>query len=369
MEKSVLSKQKTAKLDGSCYRYGIDQLEIASKEECKQLNAEIIKLRPFKKYLVLRVDVLDLRKLKNRKNKDVERKKYKELYRDGFKSIIRMTCPTPSFFNFLSEYYYIFGVYRIWIIEIYKDILLDSEQDAIILTDRIIDSSFKRYSTETFLYDDNDPYTWNKDGVPLRLSEEKFEVWQKEKRIGKKYDRKIIGTRTLYLGEDEFCFVVYARYAKRDNKPCIHLEWRILWSGDYKKFPELGVIKKNCTYLESLKNLTEFHIAEIWDKLSTKYIRVAEINKEKVGKQLSDCQGSPKSFDNMKNEWRQRRHPTADEKRDLKFEFLQLEKIYGIKNTSEFVRWWDENREQGKDTGEKSKTLHYTKFLKHVDFM
>ena len=125
MKKSTPSEQKKAKLKNICCQYGIDQLEVASKEEYKQLNAEIIKLRRFSKELVLRVDVIDLRKLKNRRNKDVERKKYKELYKDGFKSIIRMTCPISDFFDFLSEYNHIFGVYRIWLIEIYKDILLD----------------------------------------------------------------------------------------------------------------------------------------------------------------------------------------------------------------------------------------------------
>ena len=163
--------------------------------------------------------------------------------------------------------------------------------------------------------------------------------------------------------------MIYSRESKTDDKPCVHLEWRILWSDNYKRFIELGITKKNGSYLESLKNLTEFDIAEKWEKFTEKLIKHAEINKELVGKQFSDCQGTTQLFEKMTNTWRRKNQLTEREKWHVHLMYLHCANDLKIEITAEFVRFWHENREPGKKGNEKDKALHYSRFLKPVVFM
>jgi hypothetical protein len=84
--------------------YVIDQLEIVSKVAPALLSAEIkTKLRPISRELVLYSAILDLKKEKAKRNKDTKRKQYKEAYKQGFRSIFRMTRPTVEFFDILLK--------------------------------------------------------------------------------------------------------------------------------------------------------------------------------------------------------------------------------------------------------------------------
>jgi len=77
MKKTTPSEQITAILDSGCYDYGIDQVEVASKESYEKLHTEISKLRkltPFRKELVLYSDVLDIEKLLKLYPADAKRK-------------------------------------------------------------------------------------------------------------------------------------------------------------------------------------------------------------------------------------------------------------------------------------------------------
>jgi len=352
------------------YDYGIDQLEIVSRVKYFDLRARYNNLRPIRKDLVLWSDVLNLETLKE--NDHNGRKSYKEALEQGFKSLLRMTCPTAKFFDLLHHNEKIFGVYKPWIIEPFRDAFTTTDQDAIDLTKRDIKTAYKKFTTKTFLFDKNIPERRTQAELPpskFGYFEAKYNDWcfQQEKRF--RIDESVISDQTLYLGEDDFCFVIYARRSKRTNQPCIHMEWRILWSDTYKRYPKLKIFKKKGSYFESLKNLTELNIADCWEDLTQRFIKRAEINEIKVSKHLLDCMDGLKGFTKDQNYWRTKKRLSAEDEKQLRSEYMHFAKTWEIECTSEFVSYWDTYRVMDSDAKNKDTGLHYSKFLIDIDFM
>ena len=181
------------------------------------------------------------------------------------------------------------------------------------------------------------------------------------------YAPTIFGRRTLYLGEDDFQYKIYARYSKRTKKPCAHSEWKIFWSKDYKKFSELGIIKKNSPYFEALEKLTKLDFPQKWESFTANRIKQAEIDKELVGKQFADCQGTTHLFEKMTNVWRRKKRLTEKEKRFVDLAYLQCMNSFRNETTAEFVLFWHQNREPGKIGKAKDEGLHYRRFLIGID--
>ena len=286
-------------------KYCIDQLEIVSKVDPVLLNAEIHdKMRPISRQVLWYSVTLDLKQEKEKKNKDAKRKKYKGAYKQGFRSIFRMTCPTTEFFDLLFTNESIFGVYKPWVIELCKELELASDREAIFLADKYINTAYKRNSTHTFIYDSWKSKIQKNRREPEFETEFEHEQWIEEQELRRRVAEGVIGHRTLYLGESDFCFVVYARKSKVTDKPCVHMEWRLLWSSNYKRFIQWGIVKENGSYFLGLKKLTEFEFVNKWEGFTNGHIKHSEINEIAVAKQLKDRVISADGFKNMANNWR-----------------------------------------------------------------
>jgi hypothetical protein len=151
--------------------------------------------------------------------------------------------------------------------------VLPTNQEAIILADQIIRTAYKRNSTHTFIYDAWKAKNQENRKEPKFESEYEYEQWRSEQERRWRDAESVIGHRTLYLGESDFCFVVYARKSKATSQPCVHMEWRVLWSPNYKRFIQWGIIKENGSYFLGLKRLTEFEFEKKWEEFTDGHIK------------------------------------------------------------------------------------------------
>jgi len=161
--------------------------------------------------------------------------------------------------------------YKPWNLEIFKDIITETKLDALLLNEYYCQTAYRKYSSYVYVKKSN-----------FYISEK---IYLDRLRSDPNLNRSdgILSTKTLYLGDGDLRFAIYSRHSKTaaegTEKPCVHLEWRIQWNDNYKRFILLDIIKKNAGYLESLKNLTGLKAAEAYEKLCQKHIKFSEIDK------------------------------------------------------------------------------------------
>jgi len=179
---------------------------------------------------------------------------FQKAFEYGYKSRLEIVAPSKRFFEILMDHESCLKPYRITRLEIAKDIICESIDEAERLNRMWAKDSRKKYSGN-FNYDDI--YCDTKPDLKKGL----------------------IGTFTAYFGNEKAKFKLcsYVRYSKINGKICIHPEWRILGSHTIK----------NKTGIEEIGDLIAFKIEKFFENQEEKYIVHAEdINTEKLGNWL-----------------------------------------------------------------------------------
>jgi len=189
----------------------------------------------------------------------------------GYRSRIEVTVPTNETLNIIQ---WAIGecaqsvpkfsgssdtnrFYAISKVEIARDFILDSESDAILLTNLIINMTGKKYTTSFSTF-----YSGN---VPRNRGRQKNPELKKE----------IFSTRTGYWGnKNNFEFVVYGRYSKVTKLPAAHTEWRIIGASNIKKR----------TGIKSIDYMKEFDFKKFFEENDRKYLVYETIDHEAIGR-------------------------------------------------------------------------------------
>lgn len=304
------TKRHTKTIRGKIY-YGIDKLEIVSKVPPEILKNAIQKLRPINRDLAVDLKIKSIpqdipkRKIKN----------YDEVSKKGYCSLLRVVCPTPPLFDLLLKHEKLFGAYKPWVIELYKEIVTPTPNKAVFLTDFFIDTTYKKYSEYSRLYNaklNSSNYT----------SEKAYENALNFAELRKRKRNDILGNKTLYLDNRNLNYVIYSRLSKRTKEPCVHLEWRIK---GYDRFLDIDIYKKNSSYLLQLKNLALLYLPQVYEDLNSKHIKYAEINKIAFSKH------------HQGKEYRKKF--TVADKSSLQLHYNTFKRVHNIETTSDFVRY------------------------------
>ena len=271
-------------------QYGLDKVEIVSKVPANILHERFAALGPTNSLIQRKPKILLLSEENEKKNN--KRYKYGEALQKGYHSIFRVVHPSESFIEFLIQNKNLFGkTFLIWHLEIFKDLIVDSVKDALLLHEYYVQTTYRGQQRKGKISENlRDLY---EDYVRLKKSEDwipdgPYLRWFRQPDFSVYEQKRVFSTKTLYLGDGDARFVIYARHSKtslpKEKKPCVHMEWRIQWSPTYKWFNLIGISKKNKGYLESLKNLTALKAAETFEMLNRDRIFHAEIDKIKLGK-------------------------------------------------------------------------------------
>ncbi|MCK4767719.1 MAG: hypothetical protein KAS28_04960, partial [Desulfobacula sp.] len=128
-------------------RYGLDKVEFITKKSLDDVMKTIATVRPIK----VTVGTIKTEAIKNGKK---IKPSYKDAYRDGFRTIVRLTNITPELFGLLKGTEIILG--KPLLVEIFQDIVCDSEKEAIALTEKHIQYSHMLYQeADWHIYDRN----------------------------------------------------------------------------------------------------------------------------------------------------------------------------------------------------------------------
>lgn len=167
----------------------------------------------------------------------------------GYLSKLIVTVPSNGFFRLLATYD--LNACRITYIEIAKDMVRASIHEAKVDSYRLITSLRKKYTSSQFIYNDRDSC--------------------KSTKVA--FENGMFSDMTGYFGTLLFRFVIYARFSKINNVPCIHSEWRI--RGAYQIYDRTGI--------ETIKDFITFDLQKYFEDNVDKYIVFEEINLEKLG--------------------------------------------------------------------------------------
>lgn len=297
--------------------YGIDKVEFVSKKTVDWYNDKLKALEKTKKIL----SSIKVRKISNFPEKEsfLDSKAFAK----GYKSKIIVSKISNSTFKILSEYQVNFGT--IWLIEIFRDIECENEENAKKITISVINKMYLNYQNATHhLYDRNFPETHTKKKIYSTTEDEYndklYPYYYKQSK------KKSISDLTLYLGSNDFIHATYARKSKSTSAPVIHQEFRLMG----RNISRLAGIKKgNSHYLGSLKNLQSFHAPSVYEKIASKHIKYGEINKLKLAKFLSGCSRKKKL--------------TSTERLELDLLQAHLKNAYRLNITADFVKYFKEN--------------------------
>jgi len=208
----------------------------------------------------------------------------------GYHSLIIVTVPSKRFFELLSLYN--LANYKFSYVELAKDVIENTMDDARLESYRIKKTMVKKYTLDPHTIDTrNSLHT-----VRLRLEEGLF------------------SDLTSYYGGEVLKFVVYARLSKLNNTPCIHSEWRIRGAGNIKK-------KIN---IATLKDCISFDLKQFYEKLTCQYIHHSEINRVKFGKFIL-------GYDGRRNIY------TKRQRMRIELAAITFLSIYDISSTADFV--------------------------------
>ncbi|OGP85317.1 MAG: hypothetical protein A2V87_08575 [Deltaproteobacteria bacterium RBG_16_58_17] len=239
-------------------KYGFDRIRINVFFDCGHLLSRPELREPNKRGVI---DVFDA---------------YPSAKRWGYNSRIEVTAPTNKVFDIIEnairdcnmsvpKYKTAKNIHpRIAIskVEIARDFICDKEYDAILLADRFMSVTGKKYTAKFTIYDvENDPHRRKTDP---RLKE------------------KIFSTRTGYWGNPRsFECAVYARYSKMSELPCVHTEWRIIGFPDIRKK----------TRINSIADMKNFDFEKFFEENDKKFIVYEDINYTGIGRWLKRIDG------------------------------------------------------------------------------
>lgn len=182
--------------------------------------------------------------------------------RAGYESTICIYVPTKRFFELLS--YYDIGDYKISYLEIAKDEMRSSTDEARFESYRLKNTMLKRYTQNPFTYDGRDSLS----------------------AVRKNFEKGLYSDLTNYLGGKLMKYVVYARISKVTNDACIHSEWRLRGAGSVKKV----------TGISTLEEFINFDLEQFYERQTIKYIYHAKINHYRLGIFLRGYDGRRKKF-------------------------------------------------------------------------
>ena len=170
----------------------------------------------------------------------------------GYNTAIVFVAPTNNFFKILNRYESILGHYKIYKIEIAEDTIFPDKGEAYSAFMQNL-SMTKKWATDYLLY------------TP---SEKEFN--------NKSSGEGLWSDRTAYYGGKNFKVAVYNRTSKINDKPCLHIEFRLLNAGNIKKR----------TGIEFIRDFIDYDIKNLFEQWVDKFIKYDEIDILKVGKWL-----------------------------------------------------------------------------------
>ena len=189
----------------------------------------------------------------------------KSLYR----SRMEVIAPTAEFLRALHENEALFGDgYKISKMEIAHDTFCENTSDAERKTNILFPTLRKKYSFSSIF--NGNPNKPKKD----RLKDRSRGLFA-EKTFYSSFDDKQGGRRS------NFKYVLYARWSKINDKPCVHEEWRIAGA---------GLIARK-TGIRDIGDLVRFDFRRFFDKQNAKYIVHESINYEALGLWLTGFDG------------------------------------------------------------------------------
>lgn len=334
-------------------RYGLDKVEFITKKSLDDVMKTIATVRPIK----VTVGTIKTEAIKNGKK---IKPSYKDAYRDGFRTIVRLTNITPELFGLLKGTEIILG--KPLLVEIFQDIVCDSEKEAIALTEKHIQYSHMLYQeADWHIYDRNKIRSQRKTPPPKNATTKEYESYLYSisyRQMQREINKEIIGNRTLYLSdkkksdkkgsskkgnmkyavsarqlnvhqsdeEPKFTYTAYARLSKKDKKAVMHHEFRVKGWHLSKK---LGVRKKGTSYLDTLKNLTGLHSAKVFDNIYGNSIRLSKINEDKLSKHHLG--------------WSDKKNFTKSDEDKIKTYGKQLKRIWKLDTTASYMHYFKEN--------------------------
>ena len=319
-------------------RYGLDKVEMVSKLDTTDVRKAVNALGPFSRSLVSRVRIVDIDDCLMRTAR--YRNLYKQFYNDGHRTLVRIVRPTPEFFQRLQGNEKFIG--KPIEVELCSDIVTPSKEVACQAVNRLIDSTILLYdmNRHVFLFDRHDEtrYSGIKDKSKT-LAEHESYLEEQRKRLGSpKHD--IFGNRTLYLGNGDLVYKIYARRSKLDGLPVARREFRIS-GNNLRKL--LGIRKEKGSYLQALKNLSGLRSSKVFLQLHDTYIKYCEINRLAVAKHFLG--------------WSAKKILTVGEAAKLSLHYEHFKRCYRIETAAELFR-----HGSGLLAG-------YRRFLTHVDLI
>lgn len=207
-------------------------------------------------------EFLDIDGLKGECVNILVRNASKPAFRAGYKSTLCITAPSKRFFELLA--FYDLGDYKISYLEVAKDVMRSSMDEAKFESYRLKKTMMKKYALNPFSYDVRD-----------RLH-----------KIRLMLEKGMFSDLTNYLGGKFMKYVVYARISKIKSEPCIHSEWRIRGAYNIKKI----------TGISTVEDCINFDLIGFYEEITSKYIYHAEINQNRFGKFLKGFDGRGKKY-------------------------------------------------------------------------
>lgn len=168
----------------------------------------------------------------------------------GYRSKISITVPTKRCFAILA--WSGLKEYVITYIELANDVFYETEGEAMSESYRLMGLVRKKYTAKTMILDYSDSYNSTKSA----------------------YGNGLFSDKTLYLGNDNLKFVLYARISKINAKPCVHSEWRVRGSKNIKDRLDIT----------SFEDCFFFDLNTEYEKLVYEYIVMEEIDTVRLGK-------------------------------------------------------------------------------------
>jgi hypothetical protein len=196
--------------------------------------------------------LLPLAKIKNEfKSCSLSERSY-ETRQGWIMSKLDIVAPTTNCIRILLEIFPVPESYKISYLEIAKDILFESNSEAIGHYSHIDDKLAKKFTPEYKHFDRN---------------------YYKDKKSDK--DPTLISDWSSCYGR-LFQYFIYARLSKINGSPCFHQEWRI---------KRTGLIRRKA-HIFSLGDLLTFSFGPFFKYCDEKYLDFREIDNIKLGKWL-----------------------------------------------------------------------------------
>lgn len=196
----------------------------------------------------------------------------------GYRSRIEISAPSKEALSLLSEINISMDDYKISYLEIARDEIYSTKEDAILKFDFLLNHIRKKYTYRYFIYKQIDDYS------------------SLHKMVASEDTSEMFSSRTGYWGADTFKFVVYPRISKMIGQPCIHSEWRM--RGAY--------LIKEKTEISHIRHLVDFDCQRWFRDQEERFLSLEDIDHKRHGRFIQiKMKGSPfydPSYDIMSQE-------------------------------------------------------------------